>query len=112
MILQIIDAVIIAALSVVALYYGVLMLGTTTNSDYFNNLSGNLVKFVIFAFIDFVIITFTKPLFGFTSVIDNFKARAVVRKRENEKRKAIEAEAKATLEAARAARRAKKAQSK
>lgn len=112
LILKIIDAVVIAALSIIALYFAVLMLSTQTNDKYFENLSDNLVMFLIFAAIDFLVISFTKPLFGFTSVIDNFKARAVVRKREHEKKVMLEKEAKATLEAARAARKAKKAANK
>ncbi len=111
-ILKIIDAVIIGALSIATLYFAVIMIGTPTNTEYFNKLSSNLVMFLIFVIVDVLVIAFTKPLFGFTSVIDNFKARAVVRKREKEKNKAIEAEAKATLAAARAARKAKKAEGK
>ena len=112
LILKIVDAVVIAVLSIIALYYAILMLSTQTTNQYFSKLSSNLVMFLIFATIDFLIISFTKPLFGFTSVIDNFKARAVVRKREREKKKQLEEEAKATLAAARAARKAKKAESK
>ena len=112
LILKIVDAVVIAALSIATLYFAVLMIGTPTTVKYFDSLVSKLLLFIIFAVADLLVIAFTKPLFGFTSVIDNFKARAVVRKREKEKSKAIEAEAKATLAAARAARKAKKAESK
>ena len=112
LILKIIDAVVIGALSIITLYFAVLLIGTPTNTDYFNKLSSNLVLFFIFLVVDLLIIALTKPLFGFTSVIDNFKARAIIRKKEREKNRAIEAEAKATLQAARAARKAKKAENK
>ena len=105
-ILQVIDGVVIGALSIASLYYAVIMIGTQTDANYFSNLSSNLIMFAIFTVLDCIIIAFTKPLFGFTSVIDNFKARAVVRKREADKKRQQEETAKATLAAAKAARKA------
>ena len=42
LILKIIDAVVIGALSIITLYFAVLLIGTPTNTDYFNKLSSLL----------------------------------------------------------------------
>ena len=68
----------------------------------------NFLFLFIFGGIDFLLILFTKPLFGFTSVIENFKARKVIKEREKAIKKEIEEKANETLKLAKEARRAEK----
>ncbi len=109
---RIVDAVVIAALSLVAIYFLFKILSTPTNEDYLTLVSKNLLYFAILAVIDFLLIIFTKPLFGFTSVVENIKARRTLKAREKATKKAIEETAKATLAAAKAARKAEAARNK
>ena len=109
---RIIDIVLIAVLSVFALYFVVNVLSTPTNEDYFSAVSKNFICFFVFAVADFLLISFTKPLFGSTSVVENFKARRTLKAREKATKKAIEETAKATLAAAKAARKAEAARNK
>ncbi len=112
LIVRIIDIIAIAILSVITLYYVILVLGTQTTLEYFSMVSKNLIYLFIFALADFLLIIFTKPLFGFTSVIDNAKARKALKAKEKATKKAIEENAKATLAAAKAARKAEQARNK
>ena len=112
LIAKIIDAVVIAAVSIFGLYYLALILSTPTNSEYLTTVGALIVKFVIFALIDVILILFTKPLFGFTSIFDSISAYRTLKAREKANKKEIEETAKATLAAARAARKAEEARKK
>ena len=103
---KIVDAVVIGAVSILTLYYLALMLSVPTNEDYLSLVGAHIVKFVIFALIDVVLIVFTKPLFGFTSIFDSITAYRTLKAREKANKKEIEETAKATLAAAKAARKA------
>lgn len=109
---KIIDAVVIAVLSIFGLYYLVLVLSTPTNADYLASVGSNIVKFAIIAAVDAILILFTKPLFGFTSIFDSIAAYRTLKAREKANKKEIEETAKATLAAARAARKAEEARNK
>ena len=111
-IVKIIDAVAIAALAILGLYYLVLVLSTPTNGEYLASVGSNIVKFAIFAAVDAVLIMFTKPLFGFTSIFDSIAAYRTLKAREKANKKEIEETAKATLAAARAARKAEESRNK
>lgn len=111
-VIKIADIIAIAALSIVSLYFIINILGTPTNEGYMKSISSSLLYLAIFAVADFLLITFTKPLFGFTSVIENIKARRTLKAREKATKKAIEENAKATLAAAKAARKAEAARNK
>lgn len=112
LIAKIIDAVVIAAISIFSLYYLALILSTPTNSEYLTTVGALIVKFLIFALIDVILILFTKPLFGFTSIFDSIAAYRTLKAREKANKKEIEETAKATLAAARAARKAEEARKK
>lgn len=107
-IVKIVDAVVIGVLSVLSLYYVVNILGADTKVDYIKTVLDNFLWLAIFGGLDFIIITFTKPLFGFTSVFENAAARKTLKAREKAIRDEIERTAKETLKAARAARKAEK----
>ncbi len=111
-IVKIIDAVLILALSAVAFYYLFLIISTPTNAEYLASVGSDIVFFAIFALVDFILIILTKPLFGFTSVFDNISARRTLKAREKATKKQIEETAKATLAAAKAARKAEEARKK
>lgn len=105
-IVKIVDAVIIGILSVISLYFVVNILGADTKIDYIKTVLDNLLWLVIFGGVDFLLIMFTKPLFGFTSVFENHAARKTLKEREKAIRMEIERTAQETLKAARAARKA------
>ena len=105
-IVRIVDIVVIAILSVVSIYFIVNMLGADTKQHYIQTVGKNLLGLIIFGGIDFLLIMFTKPLFGFTSVIESYQARKTLKAREKANRDEIERTAKETLKAARAARKA------
>ena len=107
-IVTIVDAVIIGILSVLSLYFIVNILGADTKVDYVKTVLNNFLWLAIFGGLDFIIITFTKPLFGFTSVFENIEARRTLKAREKATREEIERAAKETLKAVRAARKAEK----
>lgn len=107
-IVVIVDAVIIGILSVLSLYFIVNILGADTKVDYIKTVLNNFLWLAIFGGLDFIIITLTKPLFGFTSVFENAEARRTLKAREKAIRDEIERTAKETLKAARAARKAEK----
>ncbi len=121
LIAQIVDAIVIAVLSVIALYYIVLLVGAPTNivtdtstgvevviETYLDRIAPNLWKALLFGIIDFAIILFTKPLFGFTSFFENMTAKSKIRKQEKIKEKEEKAMAKARMDAVRAERIAKR----
>ena len=108
-IVKIVDVVVIAILSVISIYFVVNMLGADTKVDYVKTVSKNFIGLVIFGGIDFLLIIFTKPLFGFTSVFESYQARKTLKEREKANKAEIERTAKETLKAARAARKAEKA---
>ncbi len=107
-IIKIVDIVVIAILSVLSLYYVVNILGADTKVEYVSTVAKNFLWLAIFGGIDFILITFTKPLFGFTSVFENAAARKTLKAREKAIKEEIERTAKETLKAARAARKAEK----
>ena len=111
-IVKIVDIVLIAALSIVTLYYLFQVLSAPTTSEYLASVGSNIVMFAIFAAIDAILILFTKPLFGFTSIFDSIAAYRTLKAREKANKKEIEETAKATLAAARAARKAEEARKK
>ncbi len=115
LIFKIIFAVIIAVLSVFALYYAILLIGAKTNEilegeivieSYNDRMFPNLIRFLIFAVIDFVLLILVKPLYGFTSFFENQAARSKIRKAEKLKEKTEKAEAKARMDAVKAERKA------
>ena len=108
-IVVIVDAVLIAILSVLSLVFVVNILGADTKVDYIKTVLNNFLWLAIFGGLDFLLITFTKPLFGFTSVFENAQARKTLKAREKAIREEIERNAKETLKAAREARKAEKA---
>ncbi len=117
LIAKIICAVIIGVLSVFALYYAYLLIGAKTNEilegdvvvvTYLDRMFPNLVRFLIFALIDFAVILVVKPLYGFTSFFENFAAKSKIRKAEKAKAKEEKAIAKARMDAVRAERIAKR----
>ena len=108
-IVKIVDAVVIAILSIVSLYFVVNILGADTKLEYVAIVLKNFTWLAIFGGIDFLLISFTKPLFGFTSVFENAAARKTLKAREKAVRDEIERTAKETLKAAREARKAEKA---
>ena len=107
-IVQIVDAVVIGILSIISLVFCVKLIGADTADKYLQTALKNFLFLFIFGGIDFLLILFTKPLFGFTSVIENFKARKVIKEREKAIKKEIEEKANETLKLAKEARRAEK----
>ena len=117
LIAKILFAVIIGVLSVFALYYAYLLVSAKTNEilegevvvvTYLDRMFPNLVRFLIFALIDFAIILVVKPLYGFTSFFENFAAKSKIRKAEKAKEKEEKAIMKARMDAVRAERIAKR----
>lgn len=107
-IVKIIDAVVIAILSVISLYFVVNMIGASTGKDYLNIVGKNILLLIIFGGVDFLIILFTKPLFGFTSVFENVAAAKKVRASEKAAKEQDKADEKAFREKLRAERKARK----
>ena len=112
LICQIIDVVVIAILSVISLYFIVNLIGADTMDKYLKVVGKNGLGLLIFGGVDFLLIMFTKPLFGFTSVVENHRARKVLKQQEKESKRFIEETAKETLRKAREARKAEKARAK
>ena len=109
LIIKIVDAVVICILSVVSLYFCAQLISADTAKNYLETVLKNFIYLAIFGGIDVLLILFTKPLFGFTSVIENHKARKTIKEKEKATKKAIEETAKETLRLAKEARRAEKA---
>ncbi len=107
-IVKIVDVVVIAILSVLALYFVVNILGADTKVEYVSTVLKNFLWVVIFGGIDFILIMFTKPLFGFTSVFESYQAKKTLKEREKATKAENERNAKETIKAARAARKAEK----
>ena len=107
-IVQIVDAVVIGILSIISLVFCVKLIGADTADKYLETALKNFLFLFIFGGIDFLLILFTKPLFGFTSVIENIKARKVIKEREKAIKKEIEEKANETLKLAKEARKAEK----
>lgn len=112
LIVKIIDAVLIAALSIVTLYFVVVMLNIKTDDGYATKVLSNLLFVAIFAVVDVALILFTKPLFGFTSIVEGYKAKKVIKTAEKQAKKAAEADAKERIQKARLEAKARKAERK
>lgn len=111
-IVKIVDVVVIAILSVISLYFCIQLLGADTAKNYLKTVGTNFLYLFIFGGIDALLIIFTKPLFGFTSVIENHKARKAVKEKEKAIKKEIEETAKETLKLAKEARKAEQSRAK
>lgn len=111
-IVKIIDAVLIAALSIATLYFVVMILNIKTEDGYATKVLSNLLFVVIFGIIDVALILFTKPLFGFTSVFENYRANKIIKTAEKQAKKAAEADAKERIKKACLEAKAKKAEGK
>lgn len=107
-IVKIVDIVLIGILSVLTLIFVVQILGADTLENYAINVLKKLLWVVVFGGLDFLLIIFTKPLFGFTSVFENYAANKKLKEREKAIKEEIERTAKETLKAAREARKAEK----
>lgn len=107
-IVKIVDIVLIGILSVLTLIFVVQILGADTLENYAINVLKKLLWVVVFGGLDFLLIMFTKPLFGFTSVFENYAANKKLKEREKAIKEEIERTAKETLKAAREARKAEK----
>lgn len=105
-IVRIIDGIVIGLLSVITIYVVARILSASTAADYLKTVGRYFLLLIIFGGLDFLIILFTKPLFGFTSFVENHRARKTLKAREKASRLEIERQAKETLKAARAARKA------
>jgi len=104
--------VVMAILTLCAFYYIFNVISAPTGAEYLATIGKNLLFFIIFGLPDIVIILLAKPLYGFTSVFDNIAARKTLKAREKAAKKEIEETAKATLAAAKAARKAEAARNK
>lgn len=105
-VVKIIDAAVIGVLSLITLYFVFRLLSTSTATEYAKTVLHYGLFMLIFGLIDFLIILFTKPLFGFTSFFENRNARRTLKAREKAAADEIERQAQATLKAARMARKA------
>lgn len=107
-IVKIVDAVVIVILSIISLVFVVNILGADTKVEYISTVLKNFLWLAVFGGIDFLLIMFTKPLFGFTSVFESYQAKKTLKEREKANKAEIERVAQETLKAARAARKAEK----
>ena len=111
-IVKIVDVVVIAILSIITLYFSFNLLSADTSKNYLETTLNCFLYIAIFGGVDALLIIFTKPLFGFTSVIENHKARKAVKEKEKAIKKEIEETAKETLKLAKEARKAEQTRSK
>lgn len=112
LIAKIIDAVLIAVLSVFTLIFTVRIISTNTADTYALHVVKNLIWLIVFGGADLLLIIFTKPLFGFTSAIENHRARKANRIREKAQQKAAQQEAKERIKKAHLEAKAAKAAAK
>ena len=92
-IVKIIDAVIIGILSLLSLYFVFNILSANTRDNYWQHVLKQLLFLLIFGGADFLLILFTKPLFGFTSFFENREAKKKIKAYE----KAVKADEKSAL---------------
>ena len=107
--IKIIDGVVIGLLSVATIYIIARILSASTAADYLKTVGRYFLILIVVGGVDFLLILFTKPLFGFTSFVENHKARKTLKAREKASKLEIERQAQETLKAARAARKAEQA---
>ena len=99
-IFKIVDAVIIGILSVLSLYFVFNILSADTMDKYWQHVLKQFLFLLIVGGADFLLIIFTKPLFGFTSFFENREAKKRIKARE----KAVKADEKAAQKTAKASK--------